>query len=113
MPRPHLFCSAPKANATWAKDCDILLYMTTEHHAGLNTVVLTLGEKENRHFLWRKSILSWSFLYVHLLEKADWFMRADDDTYVNMDTLRTFLSGRSWKFGIWGCGGCQCRAAMK
>lgn len=100
MPRPHLSRTAFKVNATWANNCDVLLYMTTEHHAGLNTVVLTLGEKEDRHFLWRKSILSWSFLYVNLLEKADWFMRADDDTYVNMDTLRSFLAGRSRGF-IW------------
>ena len=83
-----------QVNATWAKHCDILLFMTTEHHAGLNTVVLTLGEKEDRHFLWRKSILSWSFLYVHFLQKAEWFMRADDDSFVNMDTMRSFLSGR-------------------
>lgn len=67
--------------------------MTTQHHAGLNTVVLTLGEKEDRHFLWRKSILSWTFLAKHLLRKADWFMRADDDTYVNMPSLKQFLQG--------------------
>lgn len=71
----------------------MLLFMTTEHQAGLNTVVLRLGEKEDRHYLWRKSILSWSFLYTHVMHAADWFMRADDDTWVNFGALRQFLAG--------------------
>jgi hypothetical protein len=115
-------------NNTWGKDCDILLFMTTQHQAGLNTVrstschtlsrrmttcyplshlitsyhalpyslisqvVLTLGEKEDRHFLWRKSIMAWSFLYTHVLSRADWFIRADDDTVMLMDNLRGYLS---------------------
>lgn len=66
--------------------------MTTVHQAGLDTVVLHTGEREDRHFLWRKSILSWSFLYQHLLNDSDWFMRADDDTWVNFPSLRQFLS---------------------
>ncbi|EDQ86222.1 uncharacterized protein MONBRDRAFT_28452 [Monosiga brevicollis MX1] len=78
-------------NQTWGAQCDVLLFMTTRHQVGLNTVVLTLGEEENRHFLWRKSIMAWSFLYQHLLNKADWFIRADDDTVILMDNLRDML----------------------
>ena len=56
----------------------------------------TLGEKEDRHFLWRKSILSWSFLYVHFLQKAEWFMRADDDSFVFVDNLRRYVVDTAW-----------------
>ncbi|EGD82855.1 hypothetical protein PTSG_03488 [Salpingoeca rosetta] len=84
-------------NSTWGRDCDLLLFMTTKHQAGLNTIVLSLGEEEDRHFLWRKSIMSWGFMYAHLIDKYDWFIRADDDTFFNMDNLRSFLKGYSPK----------------
>ena len=80
-------------NSTWGQECDLLLFMTTKHQAGLNTIVLSLGEDEARHFLWRKSVMSWSLMYAHLLDKYDWFIRADDDTFFNMDNLRGFLEG--------------------
>eukprot|EP00055_Hartaetosiga_balthica_P005390 m.15713 g.15713 ORF g.15713 m.15713 type:complete len:771 (-) comp4514_c0_seq1:214-2526(-) len=78
-------------NATWGQDCDLLLFMTTKHQAGLNTVVLSLGEQEDRHFLWRKSIMSWGYMYTHLLKDYGWFIRADDDSFLNMDNLRDML----------------------
>jgi len=55
-------------------------------------VVLTLGEREDRHFLWRKSIMAWSYLCTHVLSLADWFIRADDDTVMLIDNLRTYLA---------------------
>jgi hypothetical protein len=92
-PRNHAL-KAVVVNNTWGSQCDILLFMTTQHQAGLPTVVLSLGEKEDRIYLWRKSIMAWTFLYKHLLDRADWFVRADDDTVLNMDNLRAYLASK-------------------
>eukprot|EP00056_Hartaetosiga_gracilis_P006611 m.98188 g.98188 ORF g.98188 m.98188 type:complete len:773 (+) comp12513_c0_seq1:188-2506(+) len=78
-------------NSTWGAECDLLLFMTTKHQAGLNTIVLSLGEEENRQFLWRKSVMSWSYMYTHLLDEFDWFVRADDDSFLNIDNMRSML----------------------
>lgn len=85
---------AVAVNATWGKRCDILLFMSTEHHDGVRTVKLYLGgEQESRALLWRKGRQAWLYVYHHYLNKADWFMRCDDDSYVMMDNLREFLNG--------------------
>jgi glycoprotein-N-acetylgalactosamine 3-beta-galactosyltransferase len=66
-------------NQTWGGVCDVLLFMTSQHYPGLNTVVLPIEDEESRNILWRKAILAWTYLYTHHGEEGDWFMRADDD----------------------------------
>eukprot|EP00052_Salpingoeca_macrocollata_P014386 m.113026 g.113026 ORF g.113026 m.113026 type:complete len:125 (-) comp19299_c0_seq5:30-404(-) len=78
-------------NQTWGAGCDKLLFMSTEHAHGLETVVLDLGRTESRATLWRKSIQAWMYVFGHYANDYDWFMRADDDSYVNMDNLRSYL----------------------
>eukprot|EP00048_Salpingoeca_helianthica_P023388 m.1272 g.1272 ORF g.1272 m.1272 type:complete len:398 (+) comp860_c0_seq1:2-1195(+) len=80
---------------TWGKYCDILLFATTKHDPKIinGTVVLDLqGTKESRQLLWEKSKLMWMHVYHKYLGKAEWFFRADDDTYVLMDNMRDYLS---------------------
>jgi glycoprotein-N-acetylgalactosamine 3-beta-galactosyltransferase len=83
---------AAGVNNTWGRRCDTLLYMTTEHVEELNTVELKLWGPEGRDKLWTKSKLAWLHVYEHYRDKADWFIKADDDTYLMMDNLREFLS---------------------
>jgi glycoprotein-N-acetylgalactosamine 3-beta-galactosyltransferase len=66
--------------------------MTTEHVEDLNTVELKLWGPEGRDKLWTKSKLAWLHVYEHYRDTHDWFMKADDDTYVVFDNLREFLS---------------------
>ena len=64
---------------TWGKYCDTLLFATTKSDPELPTVVLDLqGEEEDRQMLWRKSKLMWMHVYHKYLNKAEWFLRADD-----------------------------------
>ena len=43
------------------------------------TLVVDLnGEKESRDMLWRKSQAAWMHVYTNYLDKAEWFLRADD-----------------------------------
>eukprot|EP00040_Diaphanoeca_grandis_P022730 m.122675 g.122675 ORF g.122675 m.122675 type:complete len:453 (+) comp28938_c0_seq2:326-1684(+) len=66
---------ASAVNNTWGRKCTYLLYMTTQHVAGLNTVVLDLQGPEGRDKLWTKSKLAWLYVYKHYLHKADWFIK--------------------------------------
>eukprot|EP00043_Microstomoeca_roanoka_P019016 m.208477 g.208477 ORF g.208477 m.208477 type:complete len:499 (+) comp16926_c1_seq1:282-1778(+) len=84
----------PKAiavNKTWGADFDGLAFMTSEHFPTLNTVIIPIKD-EDRKDLWLKTRLSLIHAYAYHLNDYDWFMKADDDTYVMVDNLRKFLS---------------------
>lgn len=94
---------ARAVNNTWAGKCTYLLFMTTDHIDGLETVKLVLHGPEGRDKLWTKSKLAWLHVYQHYINKADWFVKADDDTYVSMDNLRRYLlrfdANKPWQLG--------------
>ena len=52
-------------NNTWGRHCDTLMFMTTEHFHGLNTVVVNIGGPEDRGRLWNKSKESWMYTCVY------------------------------------------------
>lgn len=80
-PKAHAL-KAVAINRTWGRHCDRLLFMTTEHHSDLETVVLDIGGEEDRGRLWNKSREAWSHCYKNHIDDYDWFVKADDDTYV-------------------------------
>lgn len=91
MPASH-DTKARAVNQTWGRHCDYLLFMTTENHPSLQTIKLDLGGPETRAKLWTKSKRAWEHVYENYLDKADWFLKADDDTYVVWDNMHDFLS---------------------
>ncbi|XP_053607983.1 glycoprotein-N-acetylgalactosamine 3-beta-galactosyltransferase 1-like isoform X2 [Plodia interpunctella] len=76
---------------TWGKRCDILLFMSTEDDPRLPTVKLNVPEGTN--YLWGKHQAAARYIYDHYLHSADWFLRADDNTYVIVENLKHFLIG--------------------
>lgn len=92
MTSPKSLDRAKAVNMTWGRRVhpDILLYFSSVREPTLPTIALKV--KEGRNHLTAKTMQAFDYVYQHYLEKADFFMKADDDTYVIMENLRYFLS---------------------
>ena len=53
---------------------------------------LPVNISEGREHLTAKSLHGFLYLYKHYLDSSEWFMKADDDTYVIVENLKLFLS---------------------
>jgi glycoprotein-N-acetylgalactosamine 3-beta-galactosyltransferase len=96
-----LLTRAQAVNATWGSRCDKLFFVTE-----LPQMNMTLEEKEfakkipiapldniksGYDHLTQKSILAFVFVYKTYFNDFDWFVKADDDTYLIIENLKDFL----------------------
>lgn len=86
MTRPTGVERCESIKKTWGKRCNVLLFMSSREDPDLPAVGLDV--EEGRLFLWGKTKKAFTYVYKHYLDKVDWFMKADDDTYVVVDNLR-------------------------
>ncbi|KAK3790567.1 hypothetical protein RRG08_010614 [Elysia crispata] len=78
-------------NETWARRCDKILYfISSPKNKSHDVVALDIPDK--RQTLTDKTVFIHQYLYTHYLSQFDWFLKADDDTYVIMENLRFLLS---------------------
>ncbi|XP_064330262.1 basic proline-rich protein-like isoform X2 [Phalacrocorax carbo] len=76
---------------TWARHCNVALFMSSEPDGRFPAVGLPVGE--GRHQLYWKTIRAFQYVHRHHLGQADWFLKADDDTFVVVANLRWLLAG--------------------
>ena len=80
-------------NATWGKRCNKLLFVTRTAYDNLTTLILNVTD--GRSFLGDKTRGAFDHAYEYYFADYNWFLKADDDTYVIMENLRYFLSAQN------------------
>ncbi|XP_050409235.1 glycoprotein-N-acetylgalactosamine 3-beta-galactosyltransferase 1 [Patella vulgata] len=84
-------CKAVKE--TWGKRCNKVLYFSSKTDDDFPAIGLNVSE--GREHLTEKTMMAFTYIYHNHFNDADWFMKADDDTYVIVENLRYFLSTKN------------------
>lgn len=87
---------------TWGKRCNKLLFISTSADDNLDIVLVNVTE--DRRYLWGKTKQGLQQVYEAHGNDYDWFLKADDDTWIFMENLRHFLYAYSPDMPIYfGC----------
>ncbi|TPP66597.1 Glycoprotein-N-acetylgalactosamine 3-beta-galactosyltransferase, partial [Fasciola gigantica] len=76
---------------TWAKRCSSYFFVSTEDDPSLPA--FAAGVKESRNSLWDKVKFGVQMVIDNKTEDYDYFLKADDDTYMIMENVRLMLDG--------------------
>nr|CDS29441.1 glycoprotein N acetylgalactosamine [Hymenolepis microstoma] len=89
MPASKL-TKAVHVKATWARRFNGYVFISSENDTSLPSIRAV--EKENRGVLWEKTRQAFMYAKKNLINEYDFFMKADDDSYVIVENLRFILS---------------------
>ncbi|KAM8715046.1 hypothetical protein ACLKA7_002145 [Drosophila subpalustris] len=83
---------ARHVHATWGRRCGKLVFVSSESYEPLGVVQVVDAEGGSYHDLWNKTREGFRHVWQQYGEQFDWFLKADDDTYVIMENLHHMLS---------------------
>ncbi|EDW77944.1 uncharacterized protein Dwil_GK24280 [Drosophila willistoni] len=84
---------------TWGSRCNKIIFISSKPDSELNTVVLNVREGYSN--LFAKTRAGLEYVYKHYYQQYDWFLKADDDTYVILENLREFLKRYTPKLPVY------------
>lgn len=82
----------PALNQTWTKNCDIFLFMTGLDQPDIHSVGLNVTEGWGA--LTAKTMAAFRYVFKNHFNDADWFIKADDDTFLVVENLKYFLASK-------------------
>jgi glycoprotein-N-acetylgalactosamine 3-beta-galactosyltransferase len=101
----HLLTRALAINATWGPHCDTFFFITELPPYGMKYEEIQIAKRlpiapipnieSGYAHLTKKTTQALLFAYEHYFQQFDWFIKADDDTFLAVDHLKTFLSEKN------------------
>lgn len=93
--------TSPKTHATravhifntWGKHCDKLLFASSL--TDINIGAMGLNVSDDHDHMWGKEKLMLQHIHKNHLNEFDWFLKADDDTFLIAENLRYLLASYS------------------
>ena len=79
---------------TWGKRCTVLLFLSNRDDKDYGAINLESHGADMSN-MWSKTRAAWRYVYNKHKNDADWFLKADDDSYVIVENLRLLLSSYS------------------
>lgn len=86
-PKNHRNRAFP-VSQTWGKRCNKLIFMSTKRDRTLDAVAMNVTTEKTP---WAKTKYALQFIYQRYRNDYDWFLKADDETFVILENLRFFL----------------------
>ena len=87
---PGILDKAAYARDTWMQACDIRLFMSSEENKTFPAVGLNVSS--GRNHIAEKSKAAWTYVYDNHRNDADYFMKADPDSYIVVGNLKRYLA---------------------
>jgi glycoprotein-N-acetylgalactosamine 3-beta-galactosyltransferase len=79
-------------NLTWAPGCDKFSFISEYSNDTKGLPIASIANiSSGRQHLTQKTTLALHYLYENFLNDYDWFVKADDDTYLFVENLKSFL----------------------
>ncbi|KAH8323254.1 hypothetical protein KR067_003861 [Drosophila pandora] len=78
---------------TWGQRCSQLVFASSDTYEPLGVVQVVEPNGGGYEDLWNKTREGFRHVWEHYGQDYDWFLKADDDTYVIMENLQYLLSG--------------------
>ncbi|XP_017017731.1 glycoprotein-N-acetylgalactosamine 3-beta-galactosyltransferase 1-like [Drosophila kikkawai] len=90
---------AAAVKRTWGRRCNKLIFISSQEDKELGAINVHILEK--RRYVFRKVRKAIKYVYQNFVEDYDWFLRADDDSFVIMENLHLLLYPYNPEFALY------------